>query len=123
MAQGYDVDNTIHHTGDKVVVEHSQDCQATIDSIAVAKAQGLGDRGGMKLAARIPQVLFMQWAYEDCGDKLAYLQGKHNRDPELARKLAIRLNSQEFQQLRVWEGNIAASDMTKTGNKMHDKDK
>ena len=68
-------------------------------------------------AAKIPMVELLKWGVEDCGDQLAYLQGRQHRDPELAKKLAIRLNSDEFKLLRVWDGDIASSDFLKEGNK------
>jgi hypothetical protein len=68
-------------------------------------------------AARIPQLLLYKWGLEDAGDQFAYIRGRHNHDPELAKKLAVRLNSSEFNAFRIWDGNIASSDFLKEGNK------
>lgn len=113
----YDIDNKVFLEDKKMIVQHTQDCEAAIEQVKHLKNINGGKSGLGYHAARIPQVLLMEWAYEDCGNKLAYLQGKHNKDPELAKKLAVRLNSNEFNQLRIWDGNIASSDMLKEGNK------
>lgn len=113
----YDIENKVYVDGDKVVTQHTQDCEQVVKSVNQLRHVDGGKKKYGYHAARIPQVLLMEWALEDAGDKLAYLQGKHNRDPELAKKLAVRLNSNEFQAFRIWNGEVAASDITKEGNK------
>ena len=117
--RNYDIDFASKLEGNKLITHHSQDCQVQVDQVEQLKKVDGGNKSFGKHVARIPQVLFMQWGLEDAGDKLAYLQGRHNNDPELARKLAIRLNSNEFQALRVWEGDISSTDIVKEGNKIN----
>lgn len=116
--RNYDISTGVLREGNTMHVQHSQDVDPTLKSIQQIKDKG--DVGkDMKHVARIPQMLFMQWAYEDCGDKMAYLEGRHNKDPELALKLAARLNSNEFKAFRIWEGNVSTSDFVKEGNKFN----
>lgn len=107
----------LHKDGSKIVVEQSQDCESAINGAKMLKNINGGKTGIGYHAARIPMVLLMKWGMEDTGDQLAYLQGRQNKDPELAKKLAYRMNSNEFKSFRIWEGEVAASDMLKEGNK------
>ena len=115
----YDVstDNMALQDG-KLHTKQSQDVDPTLKSIQLLKDSGQALSKDTKHVARVPQILFMQWGQEDAGDPKAYLQGRHNRDPELARKLAARLNSNEFKAFRLWDGKIASSDIIKEGNKI-----
>jgi hypothetical protein len=112
-----DIENKITFDDGKVITEQTQDCDHIVKSVKALKDEDGGKKGFGYHAARIPMVLLLKWAQEDCGDQLAYLQGKHNKEPWLARKLAARMNSSEFRDFRVWEGNVSASDMLKEGNK------
>lgn len=103
--------------GKKFVTKQSQDCEHAVNGAKAIKEIHGGKTEFGYHAAKIPMVMLLKWAAEDCGDQLAYLQGRHHKDPELAKKLAIRLNSDEFQQLRIWDGDIASSDFLKEGNK------
>ena len=117
MAKNYDVDTRAVFADGKLHVEQSQDVEPTLNSIRAIKDSGVVGKD-TKHVARVPQVLFMKWGLEDAGDQRAYLQGRHNKDPELAAKLAARLNSNEFHQFRIWEGTVSKSDMLKEGNKL-----
>lgn len=103
--------------GSKLHTLHSQDSTATVEHIKQLRHINGGKTEYGYHAAKLPMTALMEWAQEDCGDHLAYLQGKHNRNPELAKKLAARMNSNEFQDFRIWNGTVAASDMLKEGNK------
>lgn len=100
--------------GNKIITQTVQDCEGTIKEAKRDRDQ-FGGKGSMGYhAAKIPRVLLHQWGLEDCPpNPLCYLQGKHNKDPELAKKLAIRLNSNEFNMFRIWEGTVASSDILK----------
>jgi len=117
MSKVSDVDSKKIVDGDKLHVNYSQDVTPTLESVRQARDLDGGVKEEGRFVARVPQSLFMQWGLEDAGDMLAYLQGRHNQDPELAAKLAMRLNSNEFNMFRVWEGRIATSDIIKEGNK------
>ena len=114
-----DTEFKIHGAYDKkIVTEHAQDCEGIIKSVKeLRETVGNRETAAGYHAARIPRVLLMKWGQEDANDQLAYLQGRHNKDPELAKKLAVRLNSNEFNQFRIWNGNVASSDMLKEGKK------
>jgi hypothetical protein len=114
----YDVDNRVFFEEGKIISHKSQDVDPTLRSVQAIKHENGGRIGGMVHAARIPQLVLMQWGVEDAGDQNAYLQGRHNKDPELAIKFSARLNSNEFNLFRIWEGNVAASDMLKEGDKL-----
>jgi hypothetical protein len=113
----YDIDSRIFKQDDKIITHQSQDCTEAIKSAKVIRDVNGGKSQLGYYAAKIPMVMLLQWGQEDAGDQMAYLQGRHNKDPELAKKLAYRMNSNEFNALRVWEGNVAASDIMKEGNK------
>lgn len=115
----YDVDLKVKKQGSTIITEQSQDVDPSIRSAkAIKDATGGKTKEGMYHAARIPQIMLLKWGMEDAGDQLAYLQGKHNKDPDLAKKFAMRLNSSEFNAFRIWGGHVAASDITKEANKL-----
>ena len=113
----YDVTNRAKIEGNTLHVNHSQEADSAILGAKAIKEKTGGKSELGYHVGKFPVTIFMQWALEDCGDKLAYLQGRHNHDPELARKFAARLNSAEFQAFRIWNGNVGASDILKEGNK------
>lgn len=117
MSRKYDIDTKVLKEGNTIHTMQEQDIDPTLESVKHLKKVDGGKKQHGYHAARIPMIALLQWGLEDAGDQLAYLQGKHNRDPELAKKLAIRMNSNEFQNLRVWEGTIGSSDFLKEGNK------
>ena len=106
------------HSEDKLVVQHSQVVDPAIKQAKIIKDCTDGKTKYGYHAAKIPMTLLMQWGLEDGGDQLVYLQGKHNKNPELAKKLAARMNSNEFHAFRIWEGTVAASDILKEGKKV-----
>jgi hypothetical protein len=114
----YDIDFASKIENGKLITSQSQDCEPVVRSVQALKHADGGKKQFGYHAARIPQLLLMKWALEDAGDQLAYMQGRQNREPELAKKLAVRLNSNEFHAFRIWEGEVAASDMLKEGNKL-----
>ena len=104
--------------GTKYLTNTVQDCEGILKEVRKAKDinGGRGDLGYK--AASIPQVMLHRWGAEDCPtDPLCYFKGRQNRDPELAKKLAKRLNSSEFRDFRIWEGTVASSDFLKEGKK------
>lgn len=120
MGRNYDDTATsVHQQGSQIITQHSQDVSGVLRDVQDIKQQTGGKSHLGYHAGKIPMTLMMKWGLEDAGDKLAYLQGKHNKDPDLAKKLAARLNSPEFRAFRIWEGNIAATDFLKEGNKVN----
>jgi hypothetical protein len=119
MSRNYDIDVNVKTDGKKVIASSSQDCTGLIQSVKDLKHVDGGKKALGYHAARIPMLLLYKWGAEDANDQFAYVRGRHNREPELAKLLAIRLNSNEFHQFRIWEGNVAASDMLKEGNKIN----
>jgi hypothetical protein len=119
MGRSYDIDVNVKTDGKNVIASSSQDCTDLIQSVKDLKHVDGGKKELGYHAARIPMLLLYKWGAEDANDQFAYIRGGHNRDPELAKKLSIRLNSNEFHQFRIWEGNVAASDMLKEGNKIN----
>jgi len=119
MSRNYDDTSFKIHgkDGNKIITEQSQNVDHAINGAKAIKDIHGGKTEFGYHAAKIPMVLLLKWGVEDCGDQLAYLQGRHHKDPELAKKLAIRLNSNEFKQFRIWDGELASSDMLKEGNK------
>ena len=115
--RNYDIDLKMFKDGKKIITHQSQDCDKALQEIKELREVSNGKTEYGYHVAKIPMLFFYQWGLEDAGDQFAYIQGRHNKDPELAKKLAIRLNSNEFNQLRIWDGTIASSDMLKEGNK------
>ena len=68
-------------------------------------------REGMKLAARVDMASIMRWGNEDFKDPNVYFTGRSKTDPDVAAKLARRLNMVENKNFRIWEGNIGKSDI------------
>lgn len=114
----YDIGFNMVKDGNKIITHQTQDCEGAIASVKHLKSVDGGKKQYGYHAARIPQLLLLKWGVEDAGDQLAYLQGRHNKDPQLAKKLAARMNSNEFHEFRIWEGTVAASDMLKEGRKI-----
>ena len=115
--RSYDIALRVKKDGTKIITHQSQDCAPAIESVKTMRHIDGGKKQFGYHAARIPQLLLLKWGVEDAGDQLAYLQGRQNKDPELAKKLAARMNSNEFHEFRIWNGTVAASDMLKEGNK------
>jgi hypothetical protein len=111
----YDIGFEMKFEDKKIITKHTQDVEGAIASVKHLRNVDGGKKQYGYHAARIPQLLLLKWGLEDAGDQLAYLQGKHNKNPDLAKKLAARMNSNEFHEFRIWEGTIAASDMLKEG--------
>jgi hypothetical protein len=119
MSRNYDINTHVQKDGKKLIATSSQDVTGLIQSVKDLKHLDGGKKELGYHAARIPMLLLYKWGAEDANDQFAYVRGRHNREPELAKKLSIRLNSNEFHQFRIWEGNVAASDMLKEGNKLN----
>jgi hypothetical protein len=117
--RNYDIDfEIIAKEGKKFISKATQDCEPAMKSAQALRQVDGGKKQYGYHAARIPQLLLHKWGAEDYpANPLCYLQGLHNRIPELAHKLAARMNSNEFQNFRVWGGHVAASDILKEGKK------
>ena len=112
MSRNYDDTSfdIVDTNGKSLITKQSQSADHAINGAKAIKEINGGKSEFGYHAAKIPMVLLLKWGVEDCGDQLAYLQGRHHKDPDLAKKLAVRLNSNEFKQFRIWEGELASSD-------------
>lgn len=76
----------------------SQDAEPVLNSVRVARDAQRSTRGhDFRFVGSVPLVLAQQWATES---------GTTLFSPEYNAYVAKKLNSNEFQKLRVWEGRI-----------------
>lgn len=113
MSRQYNVDISAKVEGKNLVTHQSQDADSAINGARELKKIDGGNKQEGKHVAKIPILLLYKWAFEDCGDQFAYIQGKHSKDPDLAAKFMRRINSVENRDFRVWEGNLGISDLIK----------
>ena len=83
-------------TGAYKLVTKYADCATVTDRNAELRKDGHGDGKDMKLAASIPGPVIAKWMQEGFNPF-----DKNNRS-----ELRRRLNSNEFNQFRVWEGRL-----------------
>ena len=84
--------------GNGFQVVTTQDCEPVLDSVRVARdAQGTTRGHDFRFVGSVPLSLVQQWATES---------GTLPFSPEFNAYVATKLNSNEYQKLRVWEGRI-----------------
>lgn len=93
------ITETYHRNADKSFTIHqTQDCQKAIDTIKeVRNSAQAGFKGEMHHMASIPLLLWEKWTIEF---------GSDPGHPSNAKKLKAKLNSNEWQALRVKEGRM-----------------
>lgn len=91
------------------VTEYSQDLDPILEQNK--KDNLVAQTGDTRKIASLPETVIYQWGIEDFNDRLAYFNKWNEADVQL--KLFKRLNSPEFRNLRVWQGQLGVEDITK----------
>jgi hypothetical protein len=100
--------NTFGQTG-QIITRYSQDLTPILDK---AKEESkIAQVGDTRKIASLPETVLYQWGIEDFNDRLAYFNKWKEKEVQL--KLFKRLNSPEFKNLRVWQGQLGVEDTNK----------
>ncbi len=90
----------------KYLVHSQQNCDAALKQTERLRQQyaDSNKKSSMRLAAQVPFVTLFQWGQEDGVNYYGTLT------QEVAAKLYKRLNSNEYNKLRVWDGKLGKED-------------
>lgn len=102
------IKNTFGQSG-QIVTQYSQDLNPILDQTKEeSKSTQTGD---IRKIASLPETVMYQWGIEDFNDSNAYFRDWDKQEVQL--KLFRRLNSPEFKNLRVWQGQLGVEDINK----------
>lgn len=93
----------------ELIVKYEQDINPILEQNK--REQSVSQTGDSRKIASLPETVLMQWGREDFNDPLMYMNKWSEQEVQL--KLFRRLNSPEFKNLRVWQGQLGAEDITK----------
>lgn len=95
-----------------MAVKRTQDVDPIMEQVKREREDGNGKTEYGYHVAELPAVILEQWGIEDFGRADTYFKN-FNDNPEVARKFAIRLNSRDFCNFRVWGGKVGLSDLVR----------
>lgn len=102
------IKNTFGQAG-QIITQYSQDLNPILDQAKEESKEA--QTGDTRKIASLPETVLYQWGIEDFNDSNVYFRDWNKQEVQL--KLFKRLNSPEFKNLRVWQGQLGVEDTNK----------